>query len=174
MLLASLHAASRAHRSSHSVSSWDRSSNFGALGLRWWGSPGQVIPSDGFVSRMSAWRTTAFVNWTHRIGFRMLELFRNIDEDFGGSISWDAQPNCRVTFQRSHCTFVTFLFRPFARLFVNLAMRVRALFTKSTPTLGLVEQAGGCHFSQNGLVCKFRGSNPCKAIEPFFHWDSCH
>ena len=47
MLLASLHAASRAHGSCHSVSSWDRSSNFGALGLRWWGSLGQIIPSDG-------------------------------------------------------------------------------------------------------------------------------
>ena len=40
IFLASLHAASRAHRSCHSVSSWDGSSNFGALGLRWWGSPG--------------------------------------------------------------------------------------------------------------------------------------
>ena len=40
--LASFHAASRAPYSCHSVSSWDRSSNFGALGLRWWGSPGQM------------------------------------------------------------------------------------------------------------------------------------
>ena len=32
------HAASRAPCSCHSVSSWDRSSNFGALGLRWWAS----------------------------------------------------------------------------------------------------------------------------------------
>ena len=34
--LASFHAASRAPCSCHSVSSWDRSSNFGALGLRSW------------------------------------------------------------------------------------------------------------------------------------------
>ena len=40
-----------------------------------------------------------------------------------------------------HCTFVTILSRPFARLFFNLAMRIRALFTKSATTLGLVEQA---------------------------------
>ena len=93
---ASLHAASRAHRSCHSVFSWDRSSNFGALGSRWWGSPGQIIASDGFWSRMPAWRTTAFVNFTHRIGFRMLELFSKIDKDFGRSISWNTQPNCRV------------------------------------------------------------------------------
>ena len=48
-------------------------SNYGALGLRWWGSPGQIIPSEGFWSRMSAWRATAFVNFTHRIGSRMSE-----------------------------------------------------------------------------------------------------
>ena len=39
--LASFHAASRAPCSCHSVSSRDRSSNFGALGLRSWSSPGQ-------------------------------------------------------------------------------------------------------------------------------------
>ena len=103
-ILASLHAASRAHRSSHSVSSWDRSSNFGALGLRWRGSPGQIIPSDGFLSRLSVWRTTAFVKFTHRIGFRMFELFRKIDEDFGGSIPWNTQPNCRVISKKKKAT----------------------------------------------------------------------
>ena len=96
IFLANLHAASRAHRSCHPVSSWDRSSNFGALGLRCWRSPGRIIPSDGFWSRMLAWRTTALVSRTHRIGFSMFELFRKIDEDFGGSISWDTQPNWRV------------------------------------------------------------------------------
>ena len=98
ILLAILHAASRAHRSCHSVSSWERSSKFGALGLRWWGSPGQITPSDGFWSRMLAWRTTAFMNRTHRIGFRMFEHFRKIDKDFSVSISWSTQPNCRVFF----------------------------------------------------------------------------
>ena len=52
---ASCHAASRAPCSCHSVSSWDRPSNFGALGLRSWGSPGQINPSEGFfVSNFSA------------------------------------------------------------------------------------------------------------------------
>ena len=46
---------------------------------------------------------TAFVNVTRRIGFRMSELFRKIDEDFGGSISWNTQPNCRV-FDELHTT----------------------------------------------------------------------
>ena len=40
--LASFHAASRAPCSCHSVSSCERSSNFGALGLRSCGSPGQM------------------------------------------------------------------------------------------------------------------------------------
>ena len=43
--------------------------------------------------------------------------------------------------QHGHCTFVTILFGPFARLFINLAMRVRALFPKPATTLGLVEHA---------------------------------
>ena len=115
-LLASLHAASRAHRSCHSVSSWHRSSNVGALGLRWWGPPGQIIPSDGFWSRMLAWRKTALVNWRDRIGFSMFELFHKIDEDFGGSISWKYATRLSCHLQKSHCTFVTILFRLLARL----------------------------------------------------------
>ena len=63
-LLASFHAASRAPCSCHSV--WDRSSNFGALGLRSWGSPGQICPSEGFWSRMYARHATTFVNFTRR------------------------------------------------------------------------------------------------------------
>ena len=43
--------------------------------------------------------------------------------------------------QHSYCTFVIILFGPSARLFVNLAMCIRALFPKPTTTLGLVEQA---------------------------------
>ena len=85
-LLDSFHAASWTPCSCHSVYSWDWSSNLRVLGLRWWGLSGQIIPYDGFWSRMSAWRTTTFVNFTHLIGFRTSELFRKIDEDFGGSI----------------------------------------------------------------------------------------
>ena len=43
-----LHAASGAPCSCHSISSWDRSSNFGALGPRSWSSLGQIFPSEGF------------------------------------------------------------------------------------------------------------------------------
>ena len=91
-LLTSFHAASRAPCSCHSVSSWDRSSNFGALGLRSWGSPGQIYPSERFWSRILAWRAIAFVNFTRWIGFRMSVHFQRID--FGGVMSWNTQPNC--------------------------------------------------------------------------------
>ena len=87
MLLASFHAASRAHRSCHSVSSWDRSSIFEALGLRWWGSPGQIYPSDGFWSLMSAWRATAFVNVTVLSWFPFLFVF-------GVSLAWVSSSSC--------------------------------------------------------------------------------
>ena len=49
-----------------------------------------------FLSRMLAWRNTALVHWIHRIGFSIFELFREIVVDFGGSIPWHTQPNCRV------------------------------------------------------------------------------
>ena len=125
--LASLHTASRARRSCHSVSSWDRSSNFGAWGLRWWmicpGSPGQIIPSERFWSRMLAWRKTASVNRTHWIGFSMFELFRTIDEDFGGSISWNTQPSCRVIFN-----IATALLPPF---FLDLLLVHKSTFQQT-------------------------------------------
>ena len=92
--LASFHAASRAPCSCHSVSSCDRSSNFGASGLRSWGSPGQIYPSEGFWSRILVWRAKAFVNFTRWIGFCMSEFFRKID--FGGFMSWKTQPKCRA------------------------------------------------------------------------------
>ena len=135
ILLASLLAASRAHRSCQSVSSWDRSSKIGALGLRWWRSPGQIIPRDGFWSRMLAWRNTALVNRTHRIGFSMFELFRKIVVDFSGSISWDTQTNCRVIFKKKKTTALLspFFFWPFAGQFINLAVCIRALFPNLQP-----------------------------------------
>ena len=69
--------------------------NFGAFGLRWWGSPGQIYPSEGFWSRILVWRAIAFVNFTRWIGFGMSVPFRRID--FGGVMSWNTQPNCRAS-----------------------------------------------------------------------------
>ena len=50
------------------------------------------------VSNFSVTYNRAFVNFTHRIGFRMSELFRKIDEDFAGSIPEIRNHNCRVLF----------------------------------------------------------------------------
>ena len=94
-LLTSFHAASRAPNSCHSVSSCERSSNFGPLGLRSWGSPSQIYPSEGYWSRILVWRAIAFLNFTRWIVFGMSVLFRRID--FGGVMSWKTQPNCRAS-----------------------------------------------------------------------------
>ena len=62
--IANLHASPRAHRSCLSVSYWDRSSNFGAYGLRWWGFLIWITPSDGLlISRTFGWRSVAFENF---------------------------------------------------------------------------------------------------------------
>ena len=57
-------------------------------------SPGQINPSEGFWSRILVWRAIAFVSFTRWIGLCMSKLFRRID--FGGVMSWNTQPNCRV------------------------------------------------------------------------------
>ena len=74
--------------------------------------------------------------------------------------------------QHGYCTFVTILFWPFAGLFINLAMRMRALFSESATTLGLAEQAfWRVPFFYIMNWCKFLWGNPCRAIETFHHWD---
>ena len=46
-----------------------------------------------------------------------------------------------ILLQHVYCTFVNILLGPFTRLFINLTMCIRALFTKFATTLCLVEQA---------------------------------
>ena len=172
MLSASLHAASRAHRSCLSVSSWDRSSNFGALGLRWWGitwanhSKRWILVSnvrmtnDGFCEvNTSDWFPCVWALPQNRCRLRRLHILK-----------YATQLSCN--FQHCHCTFVTILFRPFARLFFNLAMRIRALFSQiciHSPTCktSILEDAI-CHRMN---WCKFLWGDPCRAIETSFHWD---
>ena len=85
-------------------------------------------------------------------------------------LKYATQLSC--TFQHSNCTFVTILFGPFARLFINLAMRIRALFPKPATTLGLVEQAFWRmpFFHRMNCASSFEVI-PCRVIETFFHWD---
>ena len=70
--------------------------------------------------------------------------------------------------QHGHCTSVTILFGPFARLFFNLAMRIRALFSYSASILCLVEQAfWKVPLFHRTSWCKFLWGNLCRAIETF-------
>ena len=46
-----------------------------------------------------------------------------------------------ILLQHGYCTFLIILFGPFARLFINLTLCIRALLSKPATTLGLVEQA---------------------------------
>ena len=121
IFLASFHAASRTPCSCHFVSSWDLSSNFGALGLLCWGSPGQIFASERFPSRLKTWRATTFVNFTRRIGFRVSELlkrwkFRRIQYDQFSCVFWKNVFNgflrsiILFILQQCYCTLVTFLF----------------------------------------------------------------
>ena len=64
-------------------------------------------------SRMLAWRTTAFKNRTHRIGFSIFELFRKIDQEFGGSMSWSTQPNCRAISNKATALLSSYSFSTF-------------------------------------------------------------
>ena len=171
---ASLHAASRAPCSCHSVSSWDRSSEFGGLGLRGWSSPGQIIPSDGFlVSNVSVtyngfcefYTSDRFVYvwalpWNRR-GLQRLHILR-------------CATQLSFNFLHSHCTFVTILFRPFMWLFINLAMRIRALLSKSASILRFVEQAfWRMPFFTEWIGASSFWGNPCTAVEPFSHLGFC-
>ena len=86
-------------------------------------------------------------------------------------LKYATQLSC--TFQRSHCTFVAIIFRPFALLFSNLAIRIRAPFTKSASIRRLVNQAyWRMPFFHRMDWCKFLWGNPCRAIETFLHSDS--
>ena len=90
-----------------------------------------------------------------------------------------------ILLQHSHCTLVTILLRPLDGLFINLAMRTRALFTKSATTLGLAEQA----FCKMPFFTEWIGASSFEVIlawqsrhssTDFFLWDfrfstlSCH
>ena len=128
-------------------------------GLRWWGSPGQIIPGDGFWSRMLAWRTTALVNWTHRVGFSVFELFRKIFVDFESSISWNTQDNCRVIFNMA-----TALLSPFFwYLLLGCPSTWRCAqehFPQSASIFGLVEQA----FWRMPLFTEWSGASSFEVI----------
>ena len=156
IFFASFNAASRAQCSCHPVSSWVRPSNFGALGLHWWGSLGQIALSDWFWSWSLALRNTALVNRTHRIVSSMVELFRELD--LGGSTSWDTQPKFFVSFNIATALLSPFFLDLFGGLFFNPEVCKDAL----TPE---------CKFSQDGFAHVPFKDVPCTADETFSQTD---
>ena len=78
---------------SFNFSSWDRSSNFGALGLRWWGSPGQMYSSRGFWSRI--WVTRNSLREFNTLD-RTVHVWDPLKNRLRGFMSWKTQPKCRA------------------------------------------------------------------------------
>ena len=84
IFLVSFHAASRTHRSCLPETDpriLERSGCADEVHL------GKIILNDGFWSPLLAWRNTALMSRTHRIGFGMADLFRKINEDLEDSMS---------------------------------------------------------------------------------------
>ena len=65
-----------------------------------------------------------------------------------------------ILLQHSYCTLVIILFGPFTRLFINLMVCIRALLSKPTTTLGLVEQA----FWRMPFFTEWSGANSFEVI----------
>ena len=66
---------------------------------------GQINPNKGFWSRIFGCRARAFVNLTRWIGFCMSEFFRKIDDNFGGSMSWNIHTKCRALDHWRFCRY---------------------------------------------------------------------
>ena len=81
----------------------------------------------------------------------MSELFRKIDEDFGGSISWNTQPNCRV-FDELYTTGLTFYGTAHASTFHQICIH--------SPTCRTSILEGATFHKMSS--CKFLWGNPCK------------
>ena len=193
-LLTSFHAASRAPCSCHSVSSWDRSSNYGALGLRWWGSPGQNVTERGIlVSNFGVTRNSLREFYTLN-RFCVFKLFRTCLERYTKSRAFDdrrpASPrfnswqvsrfttgcpdlswlssrlvtSCRVLLCMSYFFNITTAI--LSSIFLDLLLGYSSTRSWSCKTC-ILEDAT---FHKNGC-CNFFEGNPCKAIVTFSRWD---
>ena len=80
--------------------------------------------------------------WIQHIGWVSASLSssaKSMKTSAAPCLGYATQLSCN--FQHGHCTFVTVLLRPFAGLFINLAVCIRALFSKSASIHGHVAQA---------------------------------
>ena len=165
MFLARFHALLRAHRCCLSVSSWDLSSNFKALGLRWWRMLTCIFPSDGpLLSRILAWRSVDFVNRTRRIGpntfcIRFLRHFTRFGSRDGPG-SCETAPNCGTVFTTATAALSSLFpvwdlfFRHLTRFFVNLAVWEQTLCPLLCIPIRFLKNwhSGGCRKSRSDFV----------------------
>ena len=107
----------------------------------------------------------------------MSELFRKIDENFGGSMSWNTQP-IGVFFMIPILWWFSFFcniknallspfFSDFAGLFFNLTVQIRALFPKSTSILRLVT-----NILEDAFELIFRGQTRRSSTGTLISWTS--
>ena len=167
MLLASFHAASLAPCSCQSVTGRDRSSHLDALGVtliritwanyskRWILVSNVSMTYDGFCEfNTSDWFPCVWALPQNRWRLRRLHILKT-------------RPNCRAVSSTATALLSPFFLIHFARLFYNLAMRIRELFSNSASTLGLVEHA----FWRMPLFTEWIGTN---SFEVILAWHSKH
>ena len=201
ILLASFHAASRAPCSCHSVSSWDRSSNCGALGLRWWGHLGKLVRAKDFG--LECMRDVQQLLWILHVGSVSLCLNSSVKSTKTSAAPYPGIRNPIVVYLMGYPQQVRD-----ARELCQGKQRVspfyHAAHASSTKPLHFchhslrtfcyaVHQPGDAHKStfhqicnhtwscRTGILegatfhsmnwCKFLWGN-CMAIETFYHWDS--
>ena len=164
-LLARSQALLWAHRCCRPVSSWDRSSNFGAQGLRWRGTTFVFPTEDPFFSRVLAWRVADVVNRTLWIAFKTFcRSPRNsfVPWEASASESCDTQPNCDTLF--------TPFFQPFVLLFIKFVMRKQTRVSALQPVFVWKNwHSGGCQCSQGVRVqVPFKKYlHGCRAMDPW-------
>ena len=166
MFLARFHALLRAHRCCLSVSSWDLSSNFKALGLRWWRMLTCIFPSGGPLhsrildltqrrlceSYSSNWSSTLFA-----LGFlRHFTLFGSRD----GPGSCETALKCDTVFTTATAALSSLFavwdlfFRHLTRFFVNLVVWEQTLCLLLCIPIRFLKNwhSGGCRKSRSDFV----------------------
>ena len=141
--------------SCHSVSSWDWSSILGTLRLRW-RSSAHIIPSNGLWSGMSAWRNTDSVKRTRWIGSIYLSSSAKSMKtsafpcpEIRNPIVLNLMSGRQRVFSRA---ILSYLFGPFAWLFINLTMRARAFLQICKHSWSCRISILGCHFFTEWII----------------------
>ena len=167
-LCASFDAASRAPCSYHSVSLLRPILKLWSIGvtrrrITWANHSKRWI----LVSNVSMTYDVFCEFYTSDMVFRMFELFRKIVVDFGDSISWHTQPNCRVFFKKATALlspfFFTFCWAVHQPGGVHKSTFLQICLHFLTCRTSTLEDATFHRMEW----CKFLWGSPCTAVEPF-------